>query len=271
MKITALVENLSACGLKPKHGLSLYIQTEMHQLLFDLGPDNTLFENARRMGVDLSKIDTVIVSHGHMDHGGAMRHFLETNKKAKIYVQRRAFERHYSKFAFLMIDVGLDRSLETHPQVVLVDGDLEIDKELSVFTVSNSSKCHSDANDSLYEGRRIDRFLHEQNLVIRGGQTAVIVGCGHSGIVNIMERASEYAPQCCVGGYHLYNPMTKKTVGESLLNEIAGSLLKYPQVQFYTCHCTGKDAYGYLSSRLPNMKYLYCGNTIDFGSIRTLG
>lgn len=70
MKITALVENKAKYGLKGKHGLSLYIETENHKILFDLGPDNTLFNNARIKGIDLSEIDTVIISHGHMDHGG---------------------------------------------------------------------------------------------------------------------------------------------------------------------------------------------------------
>ncbi len=266
MKITALVENLSDCSLKPKHGLSLYIQTNMHQLLFDLGPDGTLFENARKKEIDLTQIDTVILSHGHMDHGGAMRRFLEINTKAKIYVQRQAFERHYSKFVFFRIDVGLDRSLENHPQVILVDGDLEIDKELRLFTVPNINKCRSNANDSLYECRQIDPFLHEQNLMIREEQTAIIVGCGHTGIVNIMEKAASYAPQYCVGGYHLFNPMTRKTVEQSLLEGIADNLSKYPHTHFYTCHCTGKTAYDYLSSRLPNMNYLYCGNTIETGN-----
>ena len=263
MKIIALVENRSECEFKPKHGLSLYIETKKHKLLFDLGPDATLFENAKMMNVDLSKIDTVIISHGHIDHGGALGRFLQINTKANIYVQRRAFKRYYSKFLFFKANVGLDRRLANHPQVILVDGDTEIDKELSLFTVNNNSKCYSSTNDSLYEGHQKDRFLHEQNLVIREEQTAVIVGCGHMGIVNIMEKAVSFAPQFCVGGYHLSNPLTKKTVEKSLLDEIADNLTKYPQVQFYTCHCTGKTAYDYLALKLPNIHYLFCGNTIE--------
>ena len=48
MKITALVENMSTCELKAKHGLSLLIETDRHKILFDLGPDGTLFENAAK-------------------------------------------------------------------------------------------------------------------------------------------------------------------------------------------------------------------------------
>ena len=82
MKITALVENTSDCGLKAVHGLSFYIETRLHRLLFDLGPDGTLFHNAARLGIDLAAVDTVVLSHGHYDHGGALKRFLALNSSA---------------------------------------------------------------------------------------------------------------------------------------------------------------------------------------------
>ena len=88
MRITALVENRSDCGLIPVHGLSLYIETERHKLLFDLGPDDTLLKNAEKRGIDLGEVDTVVISHGHYDHGGALAAFLQVNQMAKVYVQR---------------------------------------------------------------------------------------------------------------------------------------------------------------------------------------
>lgn len=140
MTITALVENTTQSGLKARHGLSLYIETKKHKILFDLGPDDTLLRNAKKRGIDLSKVDTVIISHGHADHGGALSGFLTVNRTAKIYLQKNAFEPHYSKAFFLKIPVGLDKSLKTNPQIVLVDGDFKIDEELSLFTVSNTSQ-----------------------------------------------------------------------------------------------------------------------------------
>jgi 7,8-dihydropterin-6-yl-methyl-4-(beta-D-ribofuranosyl)aminobenzene 5'-phosphate synthase len=263
MKITALVENQTKCELEAKHGLALYIETQKHKILFDLGPDNTLFNNAKARDIDLSKVDTVIISHGHMDHGGALSRFLQINPTAKIYVQRKAFEPHYSKFIFLKVGIGIDDHLENHPQVVLVDGDCQIDDELGLFTVSRTDKCYSKANDALYLKGQKDDFSHEHNLIIRENKTALIMGCGHAGIVNIMEKAKEYRPQLCVGGYHLFNPLTKKTVSTSLLKEIAQELKKYPQTQFYTCHCTGTEAFQYLSQQISNLLYLSCGETIE--------
>lgn len=263
MRITALVENQTKCELKAKHGLSLYIETQKHKILFDLGPDNTLFDNAKTRGIDLSKVDTVIISHGHMDHGGALSRFLQLNSTAKIYVQRKAFEPHYSKFIFLKISVGIDDNFKNHSQVVLVEGDYQIDDELSLFTVSQTDKCYSNANDALYAKGKKDDFFHEHNLIIKENQRALIMGCGHAGIVNIMEKAKSYHPQLCVGGYHLFNPLTKKTVSTTLLNDIAQELQKYPQTKFYTCHCTGTEAFQCLSQQISNLSYLSCGETIE--------
>ena len=95
MKITALVENISDGSVRSAHGLSFYIETKMHKLLFDVGPNSTLFENAVKKHIDLSQVDTVIISHGHKDHGGALKRFLQINRTAKIYLQKSAFENVY--------------------------------------------------------------------------------------------------------------------------------------------------------------------------------
>lgn len=263
MIITALVENTTKSELKAKHGLSLYIQTKKHKILFDLGSDSTLFVNAEKRNINLSEIDTVIISHGHLDHGGALGKFLTVNSMAKIYVQRKAFEPHYSKTFFLKFPVGLDRRLKMEPQIVLIDGDYKIDEELTLLTVDEINKCYSPANNVLYDINGKDNFLHEQNLIISENQVTIIMGCGHSGVVNIMDKARTYEPKFCVGGFHLFNPITKKTVPLTLLDEIVQELRVYNQTQFYTCHCTGTKAYQYLSKQLQNLSYISCGDSIE--------
>ena len=167
MKITALVENQTHCDLHAVHGLSLYIETKRHKLLFDLGPDDTLFVNAAKRKIDLSLVDTVIISHGHDDHGGALGQFLKENHQAIVYIQKRAFEPHYTKGLLVKSDIGLDPALKDHPQVKLVNGDAQIDEELSLITVSCTDQCYSSANDTLYEGGGKDHFEHEQSLLIQ--------------------------------------------------------------------------------------------------------
>lgn len=268
MKITALVENKTCGGItasksiKSVHGLALYIETPKHRMLFDAGPDKTLFENSETLGIDLTGVDIAVISHGHYDHGGALGKLLEINDKVKVYAQRKAFDKHYSKRLFKKAGIGLEDGLQAHPQVVLLDGDYVIDDELTLFTTPDTEKYYSDANKTLYTDSGKDDFAHEQNLIISGDTTVLILGCGHAGVVNILEKASANKPQVCVGGYHLWNPVTKKTVPDVLLEGIAKEMAKY-DMRYYTCHCTGQKAYEDLAGKLPYMKYLSCGETIE--------
>lgn len=187
---------------------------------------------------------------------------MNVNSTAKIYVQRGAFNPHFSKTLFFKVPVGLVEGLQTKEQVILLDGDYVLDEELSLFTVEETDKCHSPVNDVLYEGDKKDAFSHEQNLIIAENKTALIMGCGHAGVVNIMEKASTYQPDICVGGFHLFNPITKRCVSPILLDNIAAELQKYQNTEFYTCHCTGKKAFRYLAREIKNMHYISCGEMI---------
>ena len=266
MKITALVENRTNTDMKTTHGLSLYIETPEHKILFDVGPDNTLFENSEKLGFDLLGIDTVVISHGHMDHGGALEAFLKLNHSAKVYAQRKAFDRHYAKRLFARKDVSLAPHLRDFPQIALLDGDHTITDELILFTTPNTEKYRSDANNMLYSESGKDDFSHEQSLMILGETNVLIMGCGHAGVVNILERATMYNPQVCVGGYHLWNPLSKKTVPKKVLNGISQEMAKHA-IRYYTCHCTGQEAFDYFAERLPDMYYLSCGDTLDTGQL----
>ncbi len=76
MIIKMLAENTAASGeFACEHGLSLHIETKGHRLLFDVGASGLFLENARKMGVVISDVDTLVISHGHYDHGGGLGAF----------------------------------------------------------------------------------------------------------------------------------------------------------------------------------------------------
>ncbi len=102
MRIVNLIENTEGVeGCSCAHGLSFYIETEKHKLLFDLGPSGDTLGNAGQLGVDLKAVDTVILSHGHYDHSGGIISFSEINNDAPIYMQRSATGDYYAELSLL--------------------------------------------------------------------------------------------------------------------------------------------------------------------------
>ena len=263
MKITALVENTSRAGLKAAHGLSLYIETDNHKIIFDAGPDETFYENGLSLGVPFEEVDVIIISHGHYDHGGGLKKLLEVNKTAPVYIRKSAFEPHYSKSGDKLKYIGIDTELMQSLRFKFLENDFQIDDELFLFVSDRSDKCRSYMNDVLFDELGVDPFDHEHSLMIVGDRPALIMGCGHTGVVNIMEKAAKFEPKVCVGGFHLYSNSSKETVGQELLDEIAAELSKYGDTVFYTCHCTGEEAYRYLEGKMENIRYLSCGETIE--------
>ena len=89
MRIVSLIDNISERNdIASEHGLSFYIETANHKILFDLGASTLFSKNAKTLGIDLALVDTVIISHGHYDHGGGLKHFMTINQKAKIYIKK---------------------------------------------------------------------------------------------------------------------------------------------------------------------------------------
>ena len=97
LRIINLVENeLGESGCEAAHGLSFYVETKNHKLLFDTSPSEVVIKNAQKLCVDLTTIDTVILSHGHYDHSGGILAFVEINPRAKIYMQHNASGEYYA-------------------------------------------------------------------------------------------------------------------------------------------------------------------------------
>ena len=270
-KIIPLVENTkSSKEYYAKHGLCLYIETAKHKILFDLGPDNTFAKNAEKMGIDLKAVDTVVISHGHKDHGGGLKTFMSINSKAKIYIRQTAFDSHFIKVFGIPFSVGLDKSLACSERFVFTDDNHVIDDELTVFSNVKSNEFHSNSNDVLFEKTEKDLikddFIHEQNLIISSDSGNILVsGCSHCGIANIQSKAEKIANDkmsYVIGGFHLFNLPTKKTESNELIDDIAGALTKTSST-YYPCHCTGVKVYEQMKQTLKDrLLYLSTGTEL---------
>lgn len=272
MIVTVLLENTLENELcQHKHGLSLHIQTETHHILFDVGPDDTFIHNAEKLNIDLKKVDTVIISHGHADHGGGLKSFLEMNDHANIYIHQDAFDEHYAKLLKIFkLSVGLDKSLENHQQVILTGNHLDIDDTLMIFSEVSIDAPVPQGNGSLYKrthtGESHDDFTHEQHLLItENQQTVLFMGCCHRGVTNILKVADAVAKkpiEIAIGGFHLYNPLNKKT-DDALLKTISQAISQR-QTKFYTGHCTGSEAMQALKKEFnEQIESLATGKCID--------
>lgn len=230
LKVTTLIENTSVSReYQSKHGLSLYIETPNHKILFDLGP-NGLF--------------------------------------AKIYIRRQAFDSHYIKVLGFPFCVGLDAKLLADNRMVFTDDVTVIDDELMIFSDVKTESYASRSNQVLFvkenAGLVQDNFSHEQNLLITvNGEVALFSGCSHAGIVNICKKAESLAKgeiKHVIGGFHLYNPPTGKYESDELIDGIANELAK-SNCNYYTCHCTGQKAYDRMKKGLGDrLDYLSAGS-----------
>lgn len=260
MKITALLENTaSRPDMNTEHGLSLYIETEKHRILFDMGQTDLFARNAEALGIDLAAVDIAVLSHGHYDHGGGLRTFLSRNDRAPVYVHRDAFLPHYNGTQKY---IGLDTSLQAHPRIVYTDETVTVDSGLTLFSCNTGRHLHRFGAFGLTE--RVgdafieDDFRHEQYLLIEeNGKRILISGCSHRGILGI---AQQFSPDVLVGGFHF-----SKLEPGAVLADAAVRLAAYP-TQYYTCHCTGTEQYTYMQRFLPQLHYLACGDTLIYPS-----
>lgn len=271
MIIKTLVENTSVSSeYKNKHGVCFYIQTQNHKILFDLGPNGLFLENARKLGVNIGEVDTVIISHGHTDHGGALNLFLKNNSTAKVYVRSNGFDKHYTNVLGMKISVSIDHRLKNHPQIVLTDKLTVIDDELTLLSDVTARECYSQSNNALFarvDGRIVkDDFSHEQSLIVsENGNRVLFAGCAHTGIVNIKKKAKELSGSDLthiIGGFHLYNPISKKCEQDVLVDKIS-ERLNDNSTQYYTCHCTGVRAFERMKNTLgTQLNYLATGSEL---------
>lgn len=266
MQIKVLVEDTKGHNkkLEAEHGLSLYIKTKNHKILYDTGKSDLFIKNAEKMGIDLTQIDTVIISHGHYDHGGGLASFLRVNKYAQIYINEHAFGNYLNGEENY---IGLDKDLENNDRINLVGDSLKIDRELYLFSANNYEKtfkteCFGLKKVSGFE-MLDDDFAHEQYLILREGKKRILFSaCSHKGIINILGWAKPFKISAFFGGFH-FMKVNMDDEGKEFLDKVASELEKY-NCKFYTCHCTGIEQYKYLKNKLPyKLRYISTGSEIE--------
>ena len=263
MKIVVLCENTAQPPYSSEHGLSLYIETRNHKLLFDCGQSDLFIENAKLANIDLTKVDTVILSHGHYDHCGGVLAFHQINPNAKIYLHEKAGEDYYHIEPGIEKYIGIQKEILALPNLILCHNNLKIDDELEIIQQINHHHPLTD-NQKILKKRIgdvnvCDDFKHEIVLLIHDHINVLLGGCAHNGILNIMESIPQPIDYV-MSGFHL----KQKTYTEQDLKKIEqlGHQLKNYPCKFYSGHCTGPIAYDVLKTIMKDQLDHLCSGKI---------
>lgn len=255
MKIYTLMEN-TAChgGFSCEHGLSLYIEALGRHILFDAGQSGAFADNAAKLGLDLSRVDAAILSHGHYDHSGGLHRFLECNRTAPIYLAEEALEPHYHDERY----IGVSPDLFSTPRLRFVRGNTTL---FPGITLRRDLTLHRPIDDGglsrVEKGAKIaEDFRHEQYLLIEeDGRRVLFSGCSHRGIENI---AAHFRPDVLIGGFHF-----SKLSPEDPRLRSAAETLRAIGCACYTGHCTGQAQFDVMKPVLgEKLHYLHTGTVL---------
>jgi len=238
MTISILTDNLPGRHTEAEHGLSFLVEHDGRKVLFDTGQSDLFLRNAAAMGIDLDHLDSVVLSHGHFDHGGGLR-YLESGD---LICHPGCFVKRYRKQDHSYI--GLKHSAEEMAakyRLIRTSEPLAIsDRMLFLGEIPRETGFEFTKTDFMLEHGEDDFVKDDSALAMITDQGLfVITGCGHAGIVNTLEHARKVTgiPEIfgIMGGFHLKHDdlQTKETI----------RYLRHHQVpHILPSHCTAGPA-----------------------------
>jgi len=271
LRITTLSENTASMpGLLAEWGLSVLVETDGLRVLLDTGASISVMHNAPILGVDLTTIDKIVISHGHYDHTGGLAPVLRqvnreieiiahpdmwTNKythigKFKRYigppVSRKELEALGARFKLSREPVWLSENILTTGEVPMVTGYEEIEPSMRV----------KEGNELLP-----DLLLDDRALIIKTDVgLVVILGCAHRGAINTIRHAQGITGvekvHTVIGGTHLLR------ASEERILLTATALQEMGVQRIGVSHCTGFRASMLLAQQLGEAFFLNNAGTI---------
>lgn len=264
------------------NGLSLlmrfHIEGKIRTILFDAGPDHHLVvDNAKRLGIDLSEVEAIILSHGHFDHYGGILSVLDAigKKDLPVYSHPDLFiPRAFDKGTIIECSYNLTNDdiqkhggkiIEAKEPLALFDNLLLISGEVpreSSYEQGSPAECRKLDGKWEKSPEVIDERVLIFNLKDKG--LCVFTACGHTGVINATRYSKKLTGlnevHLVMGGFHLAPPEVKDRINPTIKD--------FSQLNpnyIITGHCTGAKAQAELSANFPNQHITYgVGTVFDF-------
>jgi 7,8-dihydropterin-6-yl-methyl-4-(beta-D-ribofuranosyl)aminobenzene 5'-phosphate synthase len=242
-------------------GFSALIEHDGRLILFDAGNNAEIFQhNVKSLGIDLNKLDFVVISHRHSDHTTGLKYLVEMNPSVPIYVARESF----GMFGGIVPPAIIHPVAALPSRMRYFDGDVPSNLPTgNVFRAGNFVLVDklTEVAPGIYLVPTVSKNtgtleLHELTLAIKGKQGLILVdGCSHAGIEEILQAASAIDPHFHIifGGLHLV------TTPESEIDVLVANLKdKWKLDKIAPGHCTGEPAFLRLQKAFGD-NYLYAG------------
>lgn len=216
LKISILNDNIAGRWCRAEHGLSYLIEAD-ESVLFDTGASELIALNAQIMNIDLQKINTIVLSHGHDDHSGGL--MLLQGKK--LICHPDTFLKRFRKSNQSELGIRWTKEeIRSKFDLVTSREPKKISEQIYFLGEIPRTIDFENQNTAFVKADGSDDFVMDDSglaIVIRKG-LVVISGCAHSGICNLTSHAREVTGiskvHLIIGGFHLSNdgPATQKTI-----------------------------------------------------------
>ena len=264
VRIITLSENSAQLDFLGEWGLSILVETESCKVLLDTGQSMSAVHNADLMGIDLSTVDKIVLSHAHGDHTGGLRNVLRRVGKPvegiahpDIWIPKYVRYGDMSRYAGIpyireeLESLGASFNLSREP--VRISDDIMTTGEIEMTT------DYETIDDRLYskKGSRMipDPLADDLALIVRTGQgLALITGCAHRGIINTVRHVQkltggEYI-HTIIGGTHLMVASPER------IEKTARELKELGLRRLGVSHCTGFNASALLAREFGEVFFL---------------
>ena len=265
IRITTLTENTAKYGFLAEWGLSILVEVDGARILVDAGLSFSAVHNAQLLGIDLAKVDRIVLSHGHADHTGGLRDLLRRRGEVEIIAHPDIWAAKYARRdpkeqeRYVGIPFPREELESQGPRFNLSKEPVHITEHVMTTGEIPMTSGYEDIDKNLFvkEGGMLhpDRLADDLALAIDTDFGLVVVlGCAHRGVVNTLHRAQTLTGKepvyAAIGGTHLFRASPQR------VEQTIADLREMGIQRLGVSHCTGFRASARLAQEFGDAFFL---------------